>query len=230
MKTTDYSPDIFQLSIPVPAMDIVIFTVYRDALCVVLAPGTHENARGKMVLPGGIIARGESFETSFDRILLAKTGITGMYKEQLATFGDPERDARGHVLSVVYYALVDTNIFLGQIDMTKIVLLPLSEVSSEKIAYDHAKIIQYARQRLEWKMEYTTIIRNILPKEFTLSQFQQMYEMVFNKTFDKRNFRKRILSLKILAETGEKNTLDSKRPAMLYRFIGKEMKVLSIIS
>lgn len=112
MDSKNFTPDIFDLSIPVAAMDIVIFTIYRDALCVVMTTGAHENAREKLVLPGGIIARGESLDESFDRILKTKTGITGIYKEQLATFGDPHRDKRGHVLSVVYYALVDTQVFL----------------------------------------------------------------------------------------------------------------------
>jgi 8-oxo-dGTP diphosphatase len=227
MQSKDFTPDIFHLSIPVVAMDIVIFTVYRDTLCVVLMPGLRENSVGKLVLPGGIIAHGESLDTSFDRILEAKTGITGIYKEQLATFGDADRDTRGHVISVVYYALVDTNMFLDKIDMTKTILLPLSEVTTETIAYDHAKIILYARQRLEWKMGYTTIIKNILPECFTLSQLQHVYEVVFGKTFDKRNFRKKILALGIIEETGIKNKSSSKRPAELYRFSDKDVKMLA---
>lgn len=210
--------DLFHLPVPIPALDIVIFTIYRDTLCVVLSESNHANARGRHCLPGSILTAGESLEEAFNRILQEKTGITGVYCEQLATFGDPHRDSRGHVLSVVYYALVNTDDFFEKIDMTRAYLMPLESVTSETVAYDHPDIIHYARQRLEWKMEYSTIIRNILPAQFTLFQFQHMYEVVFGRSFDKRNFRKKLLSLKILTPTGVKNTTDSKRPANIYVF------------
>jgi len=225
----DSSIDLFHLPVPIPALDIVIFTIYRDELCVILTAPTHVNAKGKNVLPGSILTAWLTLELSFDKILQEKTGITGVYKEQLATFGDPHRDSRGHVLSIVYYALINTEMFLQGIDMTKVTLLPLREVSSETVAYDHAHIIHYARQRLEWKMEYSTIIRNILPLQFTLSQFQHMYEVVFGRAFDKRNFRKRLLSLWIISPTGDKNTTDSKRPAELYNFMNDDIVIASMI-
>lgn len=81
------------------------------------------------------------------------------------------------------------------IDLTKVSLLPFSQVSRETVAYDHADIIAYAYQRLKWKMEYTNIAQNILPQLFTLRDLQSVYELIFQKEFDKRNFRKKILSL-----------------------------------
>ncbi len=90
----DSSIDLFHLPVPIPALDVVIFTIYRDELCVVLTAPSHANAKGRNVLPGSILTSGLSLEDSFDKILQEKTGITGVYKEQLATFGDPHRDSR----------------------------------------------------------------------------------------------------------------------------------------
>ena len=83
------------------------------------------------------------------------------------------------------------------------------------LAFDHKKILDYSLQRLRWKFEYTTVAFSLLPKEFTISQIQTIYETVFNKEFDKRNFAKKILSLNILNEEGIKKNV-SHRPPMLY--------------
>ena len=90
----DYTDDIFNLSIPVLAVDIVLFTLYKDQLCVVLVPGRNEWAHGKLTLPGGIIGRGETLEEAADRILERDTNISHIYKEQLYTFSAHNRDDR----------------------------------------------------------------------------------------------------------------------------------------
>ncbi len=96
------------------------------------------------------------------------------------------------------------------------------------MAYDHADIIAYARQRLEWKMEYTNIAQNILPKRFSLSRLQEVYEIIFGQTFDKRNFRKKILSSGVLDETDELDRESSNRPAKLYEFNDKDLKIVKV--
>lgn len=90
----EYTDDIFNLSIPVLAVDIVLFTVYKEQLCVVLVPGRNEWAHGKLTLPGGIIGRGETLEEAADRILKRDTNISEVYKEQLYTFSAKGRDDR----------------------------------------------------------------------------------------------------------------------------------------
>ena len=107
--------------------------------------------------------------------------------------------------------------------------MPYDQVSHDTVAYDHADIIAYAYQRLQWKMEYTNIARNILPIQFSLRQLQNVYELVFKKVFDKRNFRKKILSLGMLVETSEYDTTSSKRPARLYRFSDTDLKIIGIL-
>ena len=152
-----------------------------------------------------------------------------MYKEQLYTFGNPKRDNRGHVVSVTYYALVEEKSLLSSCDLSKVSILPIREIDWSMFGYDHAEIIKYAMQRLEWKMEYTNVANHILSSEFTLTELQRIYEIIFNKTFDKRNFRKKILSLGIIHETGNTDKTRSKRPAMLYRFLEQDIKIMDFI-
>ncbi len=224
-----YTDDIFSLSIPVLAVDIVLFTLYKDQLCVVLVPGRNEYTQWRLTLPGGIIGRGETLDEAADRILERDTHISWVYKEQLYTFSAHGRDDRGDVISCTYYTLVGARDFLSQIDLTKVSLLPYASVSRETVAYDHADIIEYAYQRLQWKMEYTDVVKNILWERFTLRELQEVYEIIFSKPFDKRNFRKKILSLDILQETKEYDTSSSKRPAKLYQFTHEELKVTGIL-
>jgi 8-oxo-dGTP diphosphatase len=133
------------------------------------------------------------------------------------------------VISCSYYTLVGAQAFLSRIDFTKVALVPYDQISSDTVAYDHARIIAYAYQRLQWKMEYTNIVRNILPSKFSLRELQNVYEIIMNKAFDKRNFRKKILSLDMLNETTEFDTTNSKRPAKLYTFSDSELKIIGII-
>lgn len=133
------------------------------------------------------------------------------------------------MISCSYYTLVGAQAFLSRIDLTKVALVPYEQISSDTVAYDHAHIIQYAYQRLQWKMEYTNVVRNILPLKFSLRELQEVYEVVLNKAFDKRNFRKKILSLDMLVETNEYDTENSKRPAKLYTFSDSELKIIGIL-
>lgn len=224
-----YTDDIFHLSIPVLAVDIVLFTLYKDKLCVVLVPWRNEWTHGKLTLPGGIIGRNETLEEAADRILYRDTNIKNVYKEQLYTFSGKDRDDRWDVISCSYYTLVGARNFLSQIDLTKVVLMPYSQVSRETVAYDHSDIIQYAYQRLKWKMEYTNVVKSILPERFTLRELQEVYETIFDKTFDKRNFRKKVLSLGMLVETPEYDTENSKRPAKLHTFSDTDIKIVGIL-
>lgn len=216
--------DIFHLSIPAPALDIVIFTIYRDELALLFLRGED----GKYSLPGGIVRSGESLEETFDRVLKAKTNVEGVYKEQLYTFGDPKRDRRGHVLSIVYYALFSADTLYHDADLTRVAIVPFSQLSKANCLYDHFEIISYAYQRLGYKLEYTNVAQNILPGKFTLSQLQRTYEIILARTIDKRNFRKKILSLGIVQELSEKSTAGSKRPAALYEFVQKDMQVVEM--
>ncbi|MBP8016426.1 NUDIX hydrolase, partial [Candidatus Gracilibacteria bacterium] len=123
----ELTKNIFDLSIPVVAIDIVIFTIYKDKLSVVLTTRLKDPEKGKYIIPGGIARRGFSLEENFDAILLNKTGIKNIYKEQLYTFGDPKRDSRGHIISISYYALVNKDSFLENVDFTRVNIVEYSK-------------------------------------------------------------------------------------------------------
>lgn len=220
-----FTPDIFSLSIPVPALDIVILTVHEGDLCVVTTatvPGAVDDYFQK--LPSGILRTGEWLDEAFNRILRTKTGLSGVYKEQLVTIGTPDRDTRGHIISIVYYALVDSEAILCSLDRTSARLIPVKEVvSSDIMAYDHADIITMARRRLEWKMEYTNIVQNILPARFSLSRLQEIYEIIFGHMFEKRHFQKKLLWSGLLHETGEIDEESPNDTTKLYEFFGKRV-------
>ncbi|MDC0506050.1 NUDIX hydrolase [Candidatus Gracilibacteria bacterium] len=211
------------LTIPIPSMDIVIFTIYKNELCVVL----DKFEDGGHVLPGNILASGFSLEANFDAMLERKTGITGVYKEQLYTFGDPKRDKRGHVISIAYYALVGGDEFMQKIDFTKVDLIKYSEIANAQIFYDHKEIIDYARERLKSKLLYTNVAKEILKKHFRLSQLREVYEIVLDREIDRRNFQKKILKLDIIEETGQLDKTTN-RPAKLYRFTNDKVREFDI--
>lgn len=213
------------LTIPILALDIVIFTIYQDELCVVLSKMYPDIKEEWYTLPGWIVAKWYDLETNFDDILQRKTWITWVYKEQLYTFWDSKRDTRWHVVSVCYYALVSIDTFLHKVDFTKVDIVKIRDLDNLNLFYDHSKIIKYAKQRLEWKLEYTNIACQILPRKFRISQMQNLYEIITSKTYDKRNFQKKIFSLWILNETWEFDKTTN-RPAKLYEFRDKEVKII----
>lgn len=225
----ELTKNIFDLSIPVVAIDIVIFTIYKDKLSVVLTTRLKDPEKWKYIIPGWIARRWFSLEENFDAILLNKTWIKNIYKEQLYTFWDPKRDSRGHIISISYYALVNKDSFLENVDFTRVNIVEYSKLNTIKLGFDHKKIIEYAKQRLNYKLEYTNIAKNILPKNFTFYQLQNVYEVVLWEKLDKRNFRKKINSLKIIKEIWKMDKTSSNRPAKLYEFIDKELKIVEIL-
>lgn len=122
--------------------------------------------------------------------------------------------------------------FFKNIDFTKVAIVKYKDINEKNIGFkdknigsDHFEIIQYAKQRLEWKLEYTNVAKEILPEKFKMSQLQAVYEMITEKIYDKRNFQKKIFSLQILLETGEFDS-STNRPAKLYTFKDKDLKII----
>ena len=204
--------------IPVVAVDVAIFTVLGGELKVLLVKVKKRPYTGMWALPGGIIRSDESLEMAAYRELAEKTGLKNVYLEQLYTFGDVERDKTRRAISTMYFALVNaaglrlrtTEKYAG------IEWFPVKNLA--RLAYDHAGVIRYAVKRLRWKLEYSNVAWSLLPKTFTLTEFQTVYEAILGRRLDKRNFRKKILSLKLLVPTGKMKRWGAHRPAELYRF------------
>jgi 8-oxo-dGTP diphosphatase len=202
---------------PAVTTDIVVFAIREQELRLLLIRRRDEPYRGMWALPGGFLEIDEEIETCAKRELEEETGLCYLYLEQLYTFGRPDRDPRERVISVAYFALVspDTPEPRAGDDARELAWFPLSELPP--LAFDHREIILLAHRRLISKLNYSTIAFQFLPKSFTLSELQTVYEILRGEPLDKRNFRKSVLALKQLEETGEKRRSGSHRPARIYR-------------
>ncbi len=202
---------------PAVTTDIVIFTIRQDELKVLLIKRALPPYKGEWALPGGFIKLKESLEEGAKRELEEETGVSGVYLEQLYAFGQPDRDPRERVITVTYFALVpsDKLEIVGGSDAEGVSWFGMNELPD--LAFDHNTILKMAHQRLVAKLDYSTIAFQFMPKQFTLSELQQVYELILREQIDKRNFRKRILGLNLIKETGKERKAGAHRPAKLYR-------------
>lgn len=211
---------------PLLAVDAVLFTVMEGSLKVLLIQIEGEEYDGQWAVPGGLVAKGERLDTAVSRILHKKANIEDVYLEQLYTFGEPDRDKRGHSVSVAYFALIDHPEKLGIETLEYYQNIKWFAVDDlPEMAFDHKKIIQYAHERLKAKLSYTNIAYSLLPKKFTLPQLREVYEVIYGESLDKRNFRKKILNRGLVEETGEHQEDVSHRPAKLYRFSKETLEI-----
>ena len=213
----------------VVATDVVIFTVEDNTLKVLLIGMNKEPYKDHWALPGGLVKPNESVEESAQRNLQEKTGVKNVYLEQLYTFGEVDRDPFGRVVSVAYYALIPTRgvKLKTSKDYTDIKWFDIKKLPA--LAYDHQQIVKTAVKRLQAKLEYTNIVYSLLPKEFSLSELQSIYEIILDKKLDKRNFRKKILSLNLLEKTDRVRKGTPNRPAQLYKFKKRKPQIVEII-
>jgi 8-oxo-dGTP diphosphatase len=209
------------------AIDVALFAVLDGLLRVLLIPVDRPphfvDMRG---LPGGLIAPDETAEQAVARHLRDKAEVVGAYVEQLATFSALERDPRGRVVSVAY---------LGLMPAERAAANPLAHdqrwVAVERVgrlAYDHNEMLAAAGERLRARLGYSTVARHLMPREFTLSELQTVYEIVFGRAFDKRNFRKKLHDTGIVRATGHMRTGQPNRPAELYRFAGTGVRLIEL--
>lgn len=211
------------------AADVVIFAIERGVLKVLLIKMEKKPFTGIWAAPGGLVQPREPVDAAAKRHIASKTGIKSAYLEQLYTFGKPDRDPFGRVVSVAYMALLpDTAITLKTTaEYTNVRWFGINNLP--KLAYDHKEIINYAIGRLGAKLRYTNIAYSLLPKKFTLGELQRAYEVVLDKTFDKRNFRKKFLALKLVKRLREKKLGQASRPAELYSFASHYPQIVEIL-
>ena len=202
-------------------VDIVIFSLRGGELHVLLIRRAIPPFQGRWALPGGFILEGESLDDAARRELAEETGVRHGYLEQLYTFGDPGRDPRGRVVTVAYYALLTTETAppAAGTDAGEAKWMPARR--HPPLAFDHERIVAYALERLANKLEYTTVGFQLLPKKFTLSQLQRVYESVLGRSLDKRNFRRKIALLGVLTPLDEWVQDGPSRPAQLHRVSAK---------
>ncbi|GCE48829.1 8-oxo-dGTP diphosphatase [Thermosporothrix hazakensis] len=211
-----YDPNKYER--PSVTVDVVMMSVRQKDLQVLLVKRRSWPYEGMWAIPGGFVNMDESLEDAAKRELQEETNVENVYLEQLYTFGDPGRDPRTRVITVVYFALLDSERLHVKAASDAADVRWFSVYNLPPLAFDHAKILDYALSRLRGKLEYTTIAFSLLPEQFTLRELQHVYEIILNKEMDKRNFRKKILATGILEDTGERKMEGTHRPARLYRF------------
>lgn len=203
---------------PYVTADTVIFTIHEDILKALLIKRKNAPFAGSPALPGVFLLKDEGAKKAALRALHSKAGIKIGYLEQLYTFDSRHRDPRGHTISITYFALAPENALKikQDKDLQSPELYPVNKLP--RLAFDHKEIIELALMRLQAKLEYTNVVYSLLSKYFTLSDLQQAYEIIFCRKLDKRNFRKKFLSLGLIRPTKKIISGTRARPARLYSF------------
>lgn len=217
----------YQYPHPAVTTDIVVFTIRHSKLSLLLIRRKCAPYKGKWALPGGFVGIEEDILDCAKRELAEETGVSGVYLEQLYTFGQPKRDPRERIISVAYYALIpsDRIQLRAATDAEAVDWYPMDEIPD--LAFDHEHIVAIAKKRLTAKLDYSTIAFQFMSQKFTLSELQNVYETILQEELDKRNFRKWVLALENIEETGEERRDGAHRPARLYRI--KNPNVVDII-
>jgi 8-oxo-dGTP diphosphatase len=211
-------PYSYQYPRPALTVDCVVFGLDAEDLKVLLIQRALPPFEGKWALPGGFVRVDETLDDAARRELAEETGLSRVFLEQLHAFGGVDRDPRERVVSVAYYALVnlgDHKVHAAT-DARDAAWFGVHDVPT--LGFDHADILQVALDRLRGKLRDQPVGFELLPKKFTLSQLQHLYELVLERELDKRNFRKRVLAMDLLIETDEVQQDVAHRAARLYRF------------
>ncbi len=213
-------------------VDAVVFGYEAGNISVILVKRKYEPYKNAWALPGGFVLENENLEQAVERELSEETGVKINYLEQLYTFGDLGRDPRGRVVSVAYFGLVKPNAFKLQAstDAEQAEWFPINTLP--KLAFDHKKIFKIALERLQGKITYEPIGFELLDKKFPFSDLEKLYATLLGREIDRRNFKKKITSLKVLDELDEKVSKGRGRPGSLFSFNQKryfELKKEGII-
>jgi len=197
-------PYTYEYARPAVTVDAVVFGFDGAELQILLIERAMEPFAGSWAVPGGFVAMNESLEAAALRELQEETGITRVFLEQLYTFGEVQRDPRGRVISVAYYALVKPSEHptTAATDARQAQWFPVCTLPH--LAFDHERIVAVALSRLRGKVRYEPIGFELLPKKFTLSELQALYEAILGTPLDKRNFRKKILGMGLLIALPER--------------------------
>ena len=202
-------------------VDSVLFTILDGELYTLLVRRANHPYLAYWGLPGGFIdvQRDDDLTACANRHLAEKTGITPPYLEQVCSTGSKTRDPRGWSTTVTYYALMAHAHCISDIDsVDDVQWLPIQQVLTMELAFDHKQMIEQALERLKQKALYSLVPVYALPETFTLSELQQLHEVILGKSIQSKSFRRRIELADVLEETGEISTSKGKgkRPA-LYR-------------
>jgi hypothetical protein len=199
------------------AIDCIIFGFKNGKLSLLLLKRNFEPSKGKWSLMGGFVQKEESADDAAKRILHDLTGLNNVYMEQVGVFGETDRDPGERVISIAYYALINIDDYdKDLVQKHNAYWADINELP--RLIFDHREMVDKARNLMRQKIGRKPIGFNLLPKSFTLTQLQTLFEAIYGESLDKRNFRKRIADLEFIEQTDDIDKSCSKRGARLYRY------------
>ena len=208
------------------SIDCVIFGFEKSVLEVLLIKRKRNPSKGFWALPGGFIKKSELIDAAAKRVLEETTGIINLYLEEVAVFDKIDRYPFRRVFTLGHFALVSPenyHVHTG-IDTSAVKWFKLDELP--KLLFDHLNIIEIALNKLRNRVRYKPIGFELLPYKFTIPQLQNLYECILGKKLDRRNFRKKILSMNLLKRLNEKDPNNKRRAANLFKFDRKNYSKL----
>ncbi len=215
---------------PIVTADIVLFTMRAEDLAVMLVRRLGAPFKGQWALPGGLVQGHDGLDQAASRELFRETGVQGVPLEQLGAFGAPARDPRGHAIAVVFFSFVvaESHTVVPGAGAAEVRWIPLREIalatgaarSAQKLAFDHAQLVVRARDRLQERLHDPMRLSafELVPPRFTLTELQRVYEAVFGRALDKRNFRARLIAHGLVEPVTSARRTGRHRPAQLYRW------------
>jgi len=208
------------------SVDCVVFGFEKNSLEVLLIKRKGNPEKGSWALPGGFVLKTEALDEAAVRILEETSNVKNIYLEQVHTFSDINRFPLRRVISVAYFALInpEKHFLKPGIDTTD---AKWFEVNGDiAFPFDHESIFAKALNQLRQRVRNKPIGFELLPERFSLTQLQNLYECILGESLDKRNFRKRILGLKMLIPLNDFEKDVAHRAARLYKFDFKTYQVL----
>jgi ADP-ribose pyrophosphatase YjhB (NUDIX family) len=204
------------------SVDCVIFGYAEGRLQVALIERKNNPFKGEWAIPGGFVEGDETVEEAAFRELQEETGLSDLFLQQFHVFSEPNRDPRGRVITIAFFALIDADKreLVASEDASKAVWWAIDDIPH--LSFDHDEIYEKALESLRVAIKIQPLAFELLPKKFTLTQLQQLYEEVFDLEIDKRNFRKKVAKMGFIQETGKMTQGAKHRPAMLYTFNKKK--------
>lgn len=199
------------------AVDCIIFGFQNNEIKLLVHPRGMEPQQGGLSLMGGFVQKNESVDAAASNILSNLTGLENIFMEQVKVYGEINRDPGERVISCAYYALIDINAYDASLLKSHNAFWVNLDKASDLI-FDHTQMVNDALEILRRKAELEPIGFNLLPEKFTLTQLQSLYEAIYGRTLDKRNFRKKMMSLDFLEKLDEIDKSGSKKGAFFYKF------------
>lgn len=199
------------------AVDCIIFGFKNNELNILLTRRPVKPLLNEWSLMGGFMENDESLDDAANKVLYRYTQQTGIYMEQVGAYGEIDRDTGGRVVSVAFYALVR----LDEFDTSLAKKFEATWMNINKLptlVFDHNKMVQDALKVLRYKVSLEPIIFQFFGVKFTLPALQNLYEAIYQTEIDKRNFRRKLISMNILNKFEEKDKSSSKRGAHYYSF------------